>query len=165
MFPSSEIRILERSNDQLRVVDPPFFSAGTLIIALAVIGILIPVLFRRTHRGDGNLWVILLVAAPFIVIAIAFATSQTTVVFNRYTNSVDIRHQTLGITRARSSLKLDQVSAAGVMEGAGKQKGTYFLYLVLRNGKQIPLGSYSSQRGHVATAEGINEFLHPNLVQ
>lgn len=165
MFPSSEIRILERSNDQLRVVDPPFFSAGALIIALAVIGILIPVLFRRTHRGDGNPWIILIAAAPFIVIAVALATSQTTVVFNRYTNSVDIRHQTLGITRSRSSLKLDEVSTAGVMQGAGKQQGTCFLYLVLRNGKQIPLGSYSSQSGHVAVAEGINEFLRPNLVK
>jgi hypothetical protein len=162
MFPSSEIQILERSNDQLLMVDPPFFSAGVLIITLALIGILVPVLVRRAHREDGNPWTILIAAVPFLVIAIALATSRTTVVFNRHTNSVDIQHHTFGITRSQSSFKLDQISAAGVMEGEGKKKGTRLLYLLLRNGKQIPLSSYSSQQGHAAVAEGINEFLRSN---
>jgi hypothetical protein len=159
VFPSTEIRVLERSSDRLVILDPPFYTTGMLFLACAVVVLAITFTFRGHPRRNAAIWATAAAALPCAVVGLVMLTSQTTVTFDGPTNRILIARRLFWFTRLRSGLDLSDVNSAVVIDGVGRQKGLHYLCLLLRSGDAISLGNYTSQSGHYAAADAINDFL------
>ena len=159
MFPSSEIRILERSSDRLVVLDPPFAAAGLVILIIVAVGLSLPFAFRSYPRWNVLFGATLASALPIAVFGLAMLTSSATITFDSNANQVVIRRNLLGISWTTFGPPLNEIIEAEVTEGAGSKRNLHSLCLIVRSGENIRLGNYTSQKGHRDAAKAINNFL------
>jgi hypothetical protein len=159
VFPSSEIRVLENANDRLVIIDPAFFPAGALILIFVLIAGVTPFAFRRSPQRGFVLWTTVSVVIVGALIGVALLTSQSTITFDGSTNTVSIVRQTFWFQRTKPGPHLSEISAAAVVAGKGTQKGLHYLCVLLWSGEIVRLGNLTSQSGHYAVADAINEFL------
>jgi hypothetical protein len=159
VFPSSDIRILDRTGDRLVVLDAPFFMAGVLILSVVALGVALPFAFRGYARWNVLFGATLASAFPIAVLGLVMLTSLARITFDASTDHIWIVREIFWIARTQAGPPLHEVSSVTVVTGTGSRKHLHCLCLVLESGQTVSLGSYTSQSGHYAVAEAINDFL------
>ncbi len=159
MFPSSAIRIRDRTGDRLVVLDAPFFTAGVLILSVVALGMALPFAFRSYARWNVLFGATLASAVPIAVLGLVMLTSLAEITFDSTADRIWILREIFWIARTQTGPDLHDVSKVIVVTGTGSRKHLHYLCLVLESGRTVNLGSYTSQSGHYAVAEAINDFL------
>jgi len=86
-------------------------------------------------------------------------TSSAKITFDSSADRIWIVREIFWIARTQQGPALHEVREVVVISGTGSRKHLHHLSMVLESGETVSLGNYTSQSGHYAVAEIINDFL------
>jgi hypothetical protein len=157
MFPSSAIRVLERTPLKLIVASPPYYSAGTSFILLSLLTavFLIYVGRKKPNQGERPLWPTLLLIGPFFAVGAGLLTSRTLATLSRDTGELTVERRFFGVPLNDVKVPLEDLRYATVEAGRGSRR----LVLICQSGRVVSIGAFTDRGGQYAAANAINDFL------
>ena len=155
MVPFSAIKILENSPTQLVVNDPPYYIAGAAFLVASLAVSCLGFLRSGNEPGSRIGWPSLVMAAPFLIIAIVLGTYQTTLTFSRASGNLTVTRTSVFLWKRSEQIPLSSVERSYVSANDNSRR----LNIVLSSGRIIGVGTHTDRQGYFDADAAINAFL------
>ncbi len=157
MFPPEAIQVLERSPSRVAILDPPYYSAGALVLFFAVIvgGVAIFLFYRGFVPPVAVM--LSLICLALGAFGSYLTTSKRMISLSRADGMLRVQKGAFGMSHPESAVPLDQIRKA-IVENV---RYTHTLVIVMKSGDVYSLGNASDRQGYFGAAEAINDLLGP----
>ena len=155
MFPPEAIQVLEHSQSRVVILDPPYYSFGTLMLCFGLATLAGGIFFTVRHLMAAFTVVLFVLTIALLLFGSYLATKKSTITLSREDGLLHIQRQFWGIKRPEASLRTADVRRVTVET----LKYSRTLTVVMKSGESYALGDGSDRQGYQAAADAINDFL------
>lgn len=155
MFPPEAIQVLEHSQSRVVILDPPYYSFGTIMICFGVATLAGGIFLTMRHVMAAFSIVLFVLTLGLLLFGSYLATKKSTVTLSKQDGLLHIQRQFWGMNRPEASLRSADIRRATVET----LKYSRTLTVVMKSGESFALGDGSDRQGYQGAADAINDFL------
>lgn len=155
MFPPEAIQVLEHSQSRVVILDPPYYSFGTLMLCFGFATLAGGIFFTMRHMMAAFTVILFGLTIAFFLFGSFLATKKATITLMREDGLLHIQRQFCGIKRPEASLRVADIRRVTVET----LKYSRTLTVVMKSGESYALNDGSDRQGYQGAADAINDFL------
>jgi hypothetical protein len=155
-LPSSAIQVVEQTQSQLVIFDPPYYMLGWFFLGVGLVLVLVAFAGKLSDSRLPVMGIFLVIGIPSALIGLAVSGCSTTTALSAETGRMVITSSCLAVPIRTNNIPIDAIQRALVeTEGSSRR-----LAIRLRSGQLVPTSDNLTDRdGYHEAAAAINHFI------